>query len=370
MGRVPVTRSFFELGGHSLSAIRLLNRMADRLDRELSMAEFFLNPTIRGVAARGERPAPAERVVDTAPMTSTLRRLWHRHHEHADPGVYNVAHRIDLCGDLDPQNLAGALEDLVDRHHALRSRAVRRDGRFVVEVLARVPVDLPVDDLTGHADDEAVERWCRDQATRPFSMDRAPLFRFRLARLGPDRWVLVTVFHHAVCDGWSMGVVWRELGELHNARHQGTASRLPPVSLQFTDVARAEHQLSDDRRADLERFWRTELDGVSLRPPLPYDRPRPAKLSGQGALHTWVIDGDVPKRVAEAAIRLGTTPYVVLAATFATWVAALCGGPSDVVLAASSANRSRRERSDVVGLWATRSFCAPGRARPTRTPTW
>ncbi|MFF7721622.1 amino acid adenylation domain-containing protein [Streptomyces luteogriseus] len=368
VGRVPVTRSFFELGGHSLSAIRLLNRMADRLDRELSMAEFFLNPTIRGVAAHGERPAPAERVVDTAPMTSTLRRLWHRHHEHADPGVYNVAHRIDLCGDLDPRNLAGALEDLVDRHHALRSRAVRRDGRFVVEVLAEVPVDLPVDDLTTHADDhEAVERWCRDQATRPFSMDRAPLFRFRLARLGPDRWVLVTVFHHAVCDGWSMGVVWRELGELHNARHQNTASRLPPVSLQFTDVARAEHQLSDDRRADLERFWRTELDGVPLRPPLPYDRPRPAKLSGQGALHTWVIDGDIPKRVAEAAVRLGTTPYVVLAATFATWVAALCGGPSDVVLAASSANRARRERSDVVGLLGDAVLL---RARPGEADTF
>ncbi|MFI1034031.1 amino acid adenylation domain-containing protein [Streptomyces sp. NPDC020951] len=349
--QVPVNRSFFELGGHSLSAIRLLNRLDDRLDIELSMAEFFLDSTIRGVAGRAERPVPAEPTVDTVPMTATLRRLWRRHHEHANPEVYNVGHRIDLYGDLDLRHLAGALEDLVGRHHALRSRAVRRDGRYLVEVLADVPVDLPVDILTAHADDPGfVERWCREHASRALAMDRAPLFRFRLAQLAPDHWVLVTVFHHAVCDGWSMGVIWRELQELYNARHQGVGGRPAPPAVQFTDCARAEHGLGNERRAELERFWRTELDGVPLRPALPYDRPRPRTLSGRGALHTCVIEGDTPGRVRDTATRLGTTPYTVLAAAFATWTAGLCGGPADVVLAASSANRTRRERSDVVGL--------------------
>ncbi|ORT55624.1 hybrid non-ribosomal peptide synthetase/type I polyketide synthase [Streptomyces sp. CB03238] len=349
--QVPVTRSFFELGGHSLSAMRLLNRMADQLDIELSMAEFFLDPTIRGIAGRCEHPVLAARVVETVPMTSSLRRLWHRHHERADAGVYNVAHRIDLRGDLDPRSLAGALEDLVGRHHALRSRAVRREGRYLVEVLADVPVELPVDVLTGYAEDaEAVERWCMDHASRASAMDRAPLFRFRLARLAPDRWVLLTVFHHAVCDGWSMGVIWRELQELYNARCHGAASPPAPPAVQFTDCARAEHELGGERRAMLERFWRAELDGVPLRPALPYDRPRPEKLSGRGALHTWVIDGATPRLVADTATRLGTTPYTVLAAAFATWLGGLCGGPADVVLAASSANRTRRERSEVVGL--------------------
>ncbi|MFJ9798994.1 amino acid adenylation domain-containing protein [Streptomyces sp. NPDC101145] len=349
--RIPVTRSFFELGGHSLSAIRLLNRMADELGVELSMAEFFLTPTIRGVAERAGRPGPNGRVVETAPMTSSLRRLWRRHHEHADPGVYNVAHRVDLRGALDPAVLADALGELVDRHHALRSRAVRREGRYLVEVLDRVPVDLPVDDLTAHAGEaEPAERWCREQAARPFAMDEAPLFRFRLTRLGPDRWVLVTVFHHAVVDGWSMGVIWRELRELYNARHRGGASGLPSPAVQFTDCARAEHGLGAQRRAELERFWRAELDGVPLRPPLPYDRPRPATLSGRGAVYTRVVGGDLPGRLSDTATRLGTTPYTVLAATFATWLGELCGGLPDVVLAASSANRTRRDRSDVVGL--------------------
>ncbi|GGW82893.1 non-ribosomal peptide synthetase/type I polyketide synthase [Streptomyces lomondensis] len=343
---VPVTVPFFELGGHSLSAIRLLNRMRETAHIDLTMADFFLDPTIRGIAARA-------RVVDTAPMPSTLRRLWRRHHALPDPSVYNIAHRMDLRGDLDPDALHQALTDLVTRHHALRSRPVRRqDGRYEVEVLAEVPVDLPINDLRAHAGDTegTVDRWCREQVSAPFAMDQPPLFRFRLARLAPDHWVLVTVFHHAVCDGWSLDLIRRDLETLYNARRSGTTPHSPTPQAQFTDFARSEHSLPDHRRETLERFWRTELENVPLRPQLPYDHPHPGKLSGRGALHTWTIDDDTPTRLTEAATRLGTTPYTVLAATFATWLADLCGARSDIVLAASSANRVQRDRSDIVGI--------------------
>ncbi|MYS89540.1 MULTISPECIES: hybrid non-ribosomal peptide synthetase/type I polyketide synthase [Streptomyces] len=342
---IPVTASFFELGGHSLSAIRLLNRMREEADIDLTMADFFLDPTIRGIATR-------HRVVDTAPMPSTLRRLWRRHHALPDPSVYNIAHRTDLRGDLDPEVLHQALKDLVARHHALRSRPVRReDGQYEVDILAQVPVTLPITDLRAHAGDaERLDRWCREQVAAPFRLDQTPLFRFRLARLAEDHWVMVTVFHHAVCDGWSLSIIRRDLQELYNARRSGTAPQLPVDVAQFTDFARSEHALADDRRKALERFWRTELEGTPLRPPLPYDHPHPGKLSGRGALHTWTLTDDTPARLTDAATRLGTTPYTVLAATFATWLADLCGTQHDIVLAASSANRVRRDRSEIVGL--------------------
>ncbi|MDK1343766.1 amino acid adenylation domain-containing protein [Streptomyces sp. 378] len=343
-GPVPVTTSFFELGGHSLSAIRLLNRMREEADVDLTMADFFLDPTIRGIAARN-------RVVETAPMPSTLRRLWRRHHALPDPSVYNVAHRMDLRGDLDPEVLRLALRDLVARHHALRSRPVsRQDGEYAVEVLADVPVDLPISDLRAGNAAEAVDRWCREQVSTPFTLDQAPLFRFRLARLAEDHWVMVTVFHHAVCDGWSLSLIRRDLQELYNARRSDTAPRLPVTVAQFTDFARSEHALPDHRRTALEHFWRTELDTIPLRPPLPYDHPHPGKLSGRGALHTWVIDDDTPARLADTATRLGGTAYTVLAATFATWLGDLCGEENDIVLAASSANRVQRDRSEIVGI--------------------
>ncbi|WP_219910906.1 non-ribosomal peptide synthetase/type I polyketide synthase [Saccharothrix carnea] len=344
---VPVTRSFFELGGHSLTALRLVNRMARDHGVEVSMTEFFRAPTIRGSARRLEAHQGAA-VVDTAPMPSSMRRLWQRHHERTDPSVYNVVQRVDIDGRLDPSALARAFRELVRRHAALRSRAVRRDGDLLVEVLDTVEVDVPVIDLAGGP--REVDRWCRAQGDVAFSLSEAPLFRLRLARLDGARWVLVVVLNHAICDAWSLGILWRELAELYAAARSGSEAALSPPGLPYTDYARWEHQrLSGERRAELERFWRTELDGLPLRPALPVDRPRPARLSGRGGLHEFAIGAEVADRVGRVATDLGTTPYTVLVSAYAVWLAALCGQP-EVAVAASSANRLRLDHEDVFGF--------------------
>lgn len=123
--------------------------------------------------------------------------------------------------------------------------------------------------------------------------------------------------------------------------------RMPGGSVQVKDGRR--HLLYlDQGSGGFALVARAYLDHCE--DPLLYDRPRPERLSGAGALHTWRVQGPVPGRLAEAAAALGTTPYVVLAATFATWAGRLCGGLPDVVLAASSANRSAAERAGVVGF--------------------
>ncbi|WP_432742489.1 amino acid adenylation domain-containing protein [Streptomyces sp. JH002] len=361
-GGICVTRSFFQLGGHSLSAIRLVHRMNEehgRTGRTLTMAGFFGAPTVRAAAAHFETGAGAgdesgiatdsgprsgaatgqegERGVETVPATSLLRRLAQRHRANPNPAVYNVAHRLELTGDLDPAALTGALRALVARHAALRLRLNGERAEFPADV----PFDVPVVDLTG----AEADAFCQEAAGQPFDLERAPLFRFRLGRLAPDRWLLVVVLHHAVCDGWSMGLLWRDMSALYAGR------TLPRPAADFPEYARwAAEQVAGERRAALERFWRAELDGVPLRPVLPYDRPRPPVLSGRGALHTFTLDGELPARIRETATELGGTPYTVLAGAFAVWLARL-GGRSDVVLAASSANRvARREHEEVFGM--------------------
>ncbi|MET0236766.1 MAG: amino acid adenylation domain-containing protein [Kibdelosporangium sp.] len=343
---VPVTRSFFELGGHSLIALRLVNRMASAHGIEVSMTEFFRTPTIRALARRLEAHQGAA-VVDTAPMPSSMRRLWQRHHERTDPSVYNVAQRVDIDGELDPAALARAFRELVRRHAALRSRAVRRAGDLLVEVLETVEVDLPVTDLTGSAWE--VDQWCRTQGDEAFSLHDAPLFRLRLAKLDGARWVLVVVLNHAICDAWSLGILWREVTELYAAARSGSEAALPSPGTPYTDYARwQQRRLSGERRAELERFWRAELDGLPLRPALPVDRPRPARLSGRGGLHEFVLGGEIADRVGRVATDLGTTPYTVLVSAYAVWLAALCEQP-EVAVASSSANRLRLEHEDTFG---------------------
>jgi len=336
---VPVDRSFFALGGHSLSTVRLLNRVSERLDVGTTMTEFFRNPTIRALAAHLD-DAPVDTVVDSGPLTGTQRRLWRRHHARTEPAVYNVAHRVDLTGKLDTDALRQAVEALVHRHAALRTRVGEHDGELVQEVLAPAAVPLEVHDV---ADADA---WCADLAGAAFDLKTAPLHRIRLGRLAPRRWVLVVVLHHLVCDGVSMDIVWHELAALYGAarnnREPGLATAVP-----HTDVAR--WTPSPQRRAELERFWRAELSEVDVAPRLPTDRPRPAVLSGRGALHESVLPADLADGLDTIAAELGATPYAVLATAFASWLAVACGRP-EVVLATSSANRSRPEHEGVVGL--------------------
>ncbi|MET9232374.1 MupA/Atu3671 family FMN-dependent luciferase-like monooxygenase [Lentzea sp. NPDC003310] len=316
---VPDDRSFFELGGHSLGAIRLVNRLAAEHGVELTMAEFFRAPTIRAVAAR--------MAATEFPLPSTLRRVWRRHHERVDPSVYNIAHRADIHTALDPAALERALAELVRRHDGLRLRLTGESA----EVVRRVPVKLPV---STPAD---VDAWCEEEAARPFALDRAPLFRFRLARLGAEHWVLLAVWHHAVCDAWSLPILWREIGELYRG------VRLAPAA-QYPDYARWQRE---QPKAEQERFWRRELAGAPLRTALPTDRPRPERLSGRGAHHEFVLGAAAEVRAL--ATELGTTPYTVLATAFSLWLAGV-SGQAEVVLAASSANRLRAEHEGVVGM--------------------
>ena len=317
---VAVDRSFFALGGHSLSAVRLLNRAA-ALGLTCSMTDFFRDPTIRALAARA--------AIARVPLTSVQRRLWRRHHERANPAVYNVAHRIDLTGDLDPETLRRAVEALVHRHDVLRSRLSDVD----CAVLAPFPVSLPVADLSV----SDVDGWCAAIAGEPFVLTEAPLFRFRLGRVGPGRWVFVVVLHHAVCDGVSLGTVWDELSALY-------AGRALPAAAQYVPSEPA-----PARRAELARYWRSALSDVDLFPRLPSDRPRPATLSGAGALYRATLPADLAEGIAAAAASLGGTPYAVLATGFARWLAGRLGR-EEVVLAASSSNRTRQEDEGVVGL--------------------
>ncbi|MFD4669611.1 MupA/Atu3671 family FMN-dependent luciferase-like monooxygenase [Lentzea sp. NPDC058450] len=333
----PVTATFFALGGHSLSAVRLINRMAADHDIALTMADFFRAPTIRAIAGRR-----AAEVVDTVEAPSALRRLRQRHDARRDPSVYNIAQRVDVHGRLDTDALHRALTELVRRHDALRIRLADRDDDLVVEVLREVAVDLPIIPC------EDVDEWCAREAARPFALDRAPLFRFRLARVHDEHWVLLAVWHHAVCDAWSLSVLWREIGQLYRG------VRLDPPAARYVDYARWERTVP---HADHERFWREALDGAPLRLELPADRPRSAPLSGAGAHHELVVD--FPAR--ELAARLETTPYVVLAVAFSEWVSEVTGLP-DHVLAASSANRLLAGHENTVGLFGDAVLLRTGSA--------
>lgn len=351
-----VTDSFFELGGHSLLAVRLLNRIREATGIDLTLTAFFRAPTVRSVAALGDaRTADTQvaaevgegrartvgehpvGVVEVAPLTFAQQRALGRHRARRDASVYNALSRVDVTGPLDPEALRTALRGVVERHGALRTR-VFEDRQ---EVMAAVQVALPVTDLPD--DEDRIRAWCTETARPALEPSEAPLWRARLGRVSANRWVLAVAVHHVIYDGWSARLFWQDLSALYRG------AELPPLSAQYTDYARWERaSLTGRTRAELEAFWRDELDGASLRPALPIDHPRPDVLSGLGSTHHVELPSELADRIRSAAAAAGTTPYVVIAAAFARWLGDLCGH-DEVVLPVSSARRRRSEYDGVIG---------------------
>lgn len=393
---VPDNANFFDLGGSSISAIRLGNRVRDALNVEFSLADFFADATlaamVRDLGADGGDPRPkatepdpraaetAERerraepvhpaepvlpaapgdgfeVVDRAPVTDQQSRVIAAHDVTAQPQVWNVPTRIRFTGPLAPDALRAALAELIDRHHALRTRFVRDGGgAWWQEVVAAPRLRLQMDDFSRlPADRRAarVDKVCRALVAEPFDLTRPSLPRLRLLRVDRDEWVLMFMVHHICTDGWSHSVLLSELAELYTAAAAGTAHTLAPPSSQPTDYARRQRARKNPR-TEAERAARcvAYLDGVPARVAVPTDRPRPERLSGDGETIRGHASGELRAKVEEFAALRHVTPFAVAASGLGVLLARL-SGQRDVLLSVPYANREGSDTESLVTMTTT-----------------
>ncbi|MET9300540.1 amino acid adenylation domain-containing protein [Micromonospora aurantiaca] len=342
VARVGVDDTFFALGGHSLLAVRLIARLREELGVEVSLRDLFEGLTVSALAetvadAPATDPAPALVAgADDAPAVASFgqERLLFLHRIHPDSPSYviPVAWRVD--GHLDEDTLRRALHRLAARHDALRTRFA---GDTPV-VDPEPTVALTRLDAVAWTD-EAAAALIRE----PFDLAAGPLWRATLVRL-PGHDVLLLVLHHLVADGWSLGVVARELAE----SYAGATPPAPPV--RYADFARWQRaDLRPDRVAAELDWWRDTLDGVPALE-LPTDRPRPAVLGADGATHRFALPHDVLPRLAALAREQRTTVHTVLLAAFQ----ALLGrwsGQHDFAVGTPVAGRTRGELENVVGFF-------------------
>ncbi|GAA4791374.1 non-ribosomal peptide synthase/polyketide synthase [Streptomyces ziwulingensis] len=345
---------FFALGGDSILAVRVVSRLRAAFGTDLSPRLLFTHPTLSALAAALGTPAdgggtPADTIPaadpDTAPPLSYAQaRLWFL--DRFEPGSteYTTLSVLRLRGTLDTGALRTALDGLVARHEALRTTFAEQDGRARQIVRPPHPVELPLDDLTGDRLDALLER----EAATPFDLGTGPLLRARLARLADDEHVLVLAVHHIATDGWSVGVLGRDLGELYAAAQQERPPRLPGLPVRYVDFAawqRARTGLEEEQL----RYWRDTLDGVAPLE-LPTDRPRPAVRAREGALVTFALPAALTRRLRETGRDADATLYMTLL-TACTLLLSRWAEQEDVTVGTVTAGRERPELHDVVGMF-------------------
>jgi len=360
-GAVGVYESFFEVGGHSLLAAQMLARVRETFGVEVPLKALFDAPTVAGLARLVEEGMRAEAGVSVPPLEAVGRdgpipasfaqqRLWFV--DQLDPGspMYNVPAAVRLKGTLDVAALGRAFNELVRRHEVLRTTFASEGGLPVQVIAPELDVELPVENLEGVPEAEAMKR-AAEESWRPFDLAAGPLFRARLFRLGEEDHLVTVVTHHTVSDGWSVGVLIVEAGRLYEAFADGKPSPLADLPVQYADYSVWQRGWLKGEVLDAQLgFWRESLAGVQTLE-LPTDRPRPATPSGRGGQRYE----DWPKPLADGLKALGRSEGATLFMTLLAGLEAVLhrhSGQTDFAVGTPIAGRTVSQVEGMIGFFA------------------
>ncbi len=286
------------------------------------------------------------------PLSFAQERVWFLDRLQPGSPYYNNGFLALISGALDLARLERCLEEIVRRQEALRTSFILSDGAPAQVVAAAQAVTLPVEDLTTAPDPEAAARaLAREEAGHCFDLAAPPLFRFRLARLGPERHALILVLHHIVTDGWSMGVFLAELRELYEALGQGRAPALPELPVRYTDFAIWQRRwLRGETLERLLAYWRERLTGAPAPLDLPTDYACGPGGDRAGARHGFLIPPELVRPLRRLAQRESATLYMVLLAAFAALLHRYTG-QDDLAIGTPVAGRPRVELEPLIGCF-------------------
>ncbi|MFZ5638599.1 MAG: amino acid adenylation domain-containing protein [Pseudomonadota bacterium] len=372
---IGVDDGFFELGGHSLLATQAISRIRAAFRLELPLKTLFEAPSVAQMAkaisdgragdeGAGEASVatvativPADRgACERLPLSYAQERLWFIAQLEPDSAGYNIPGAVRIRGALDVDLVERSLQRIVDRHESLRTVFPSREGVAYQEILPRSEVRIERIDLSTikarKARDAKALALCTQDAAAPFDLARGPLMRAMAIRLAADEHVLFLNMHHIVADGWSLGVMLRELSELMRATGEGREPILPALPIQYADYALWQRQRLE-AGGELARqlgYWRAKLAGLTERLDLTTDFPRPAVQSFAGASHAFALDAALVGRLRAVAEREGATLFMALLAVYKALLYRYTG-QDDLCVGTPVANRQYGETEPLIGMF-------------------
>ncbi len=338
---IDANTSFFDLGGDSLSATRVVGRINSQMGVAVGVRDLVANPTIRLLAAAlpgltassTSRPTPGASdnvaVIPLAPAQADIDRT-------TDVPLYNLPFTIEVNGPFDIEALELSIGDVLERHQSLRT--VYQGSRQVVRPIVDAHLLLTECDTMA-----SLLSLLRDG----FDVGAELPIRFAYVKSPRNRLVVGCCVHHIAADGWSLGVLARDMLHAYSQRSIGAPPTWGPLPLQYTDYALWAQ--SSANPSDLE-YWRSELAGCPSELPLPFDYPRPAVASLRAGRRAARVEEPTVRRLSDVAAAHGTGLFTAIRAALVVTLARTTG-TTDIVIGTPTAGRSDPLLDDLVGMF-------------------
>jgi amino acid adenylation domain-containing protein len=356
---------FTDLGGHSLLATQVMSRVKEVFGIEIPLRSIFENPTLArltvciGEQLKGHKTEQHALHISVAqrpellPLSHAQERIWFLEQMGLRVGTYHISVGVRLRGAVDLQAVKSSLEEVAARHETLRTRFELRDGKPTQVIAPDSRVDLPLWDLSALGDDEIQSEYKRLRSTartRRFDLQKGEVWRAGMVRMADSEHVLILVLHHIAADGWSLGVLVKEVAELFKARIEHRAPQLAELKIQYADYALWQREWLQGSELETQlSYWRTQLQGatrIELTPNV--DR----KIPGDQRAGRIVkrLRRDLTELVKKLGRENGATLFMISLAMLDVLLWRYTR-EWDVTVGTAIANRNRREIENLIGFF-------------------
>ncbi len=361
LDEVGVNDDFFDLGGHSLLAFRLISLIRKQFKVEMQISEIFNYPTIRLLANHLQKDytendslptLPAIEVMEQRPQQIPLsfsqERLWFI--DQLEGGVqYHVPAVLRTKGQLNAKALAFALQQIVNRHHVLRTVIKEVDGQGFQHINEPDQWQLGEEDFS-KKDQQTLDTHIRQLINKPFKLQTDHMLRANLIRVQPNEHILVFTIHHIASDGWSASILVKELVELYKSFTENQPAHLQALPVQYADFALWQRQyLQGNVLKNKLAFWKDYLQNVEPLQ-LPTDHVRPAVQSTKGASISFSVDKDVAQELNNLSRQQNVSIFMTLLAAFNAMLYRYTG-QHDICVGTPIAGRQQPELEGLIGFF-------------------
>jgi len=357
--RVGINDNFFELGGHSLLAMRMVSVVRKNLQIEIAIKTVFNHSTIAALAATLGAPDQALLLAQIEaqprpshiPLSFSQERLWFIDQLEGSQ-QYHIPAVLRLQGVVNSDALEYAIASVINRHEVLRTIYLEQDGDAYQLIKNEADWKLPVTNGSSYKDDPpALQDLVQQLVSKPFDLSIDNMLRADLLTISDHEHILVVTMHHIASDGWSIGILVKEVAELYNAYKEQREAILAPLAIQYADFAIWQRNTLQGPLLDTRlNYWLEKLKGVEPLQMLT-DFPRPAIQTNRGAQTGFSFDKELTASLQQLSHQQGSTLFMTLLAAFKILLHRYSSGQKDICVGTAIAGRQQQELEGLIGFF-------------------